>query len=208
MACVKVTNKMLYLSTINKTLSYTLFFALFVTPATAHNIQVSGDVAGTWHIEPYHTPKAGEYAKAWVALTRKGGKILPLEQANCQMAVYLQPRKPADLPVLQPTVKAISVEKYQGIPGAEIVFPNTGIYQLELNCTPKTEGNFQSFQMKYEVTVASGVNAPSPSSKKLTQSKKTATSTTKQEWNIPAIASAVFLGLGILGILIRRSVKR
>jgi hypothetical protein len=129
---------MLYLSTINKTLSYTLLFALFVTPATAHNIQVSGDVAGTWHIEPYHTPKAGEYAKAWVALTRKGGKILPLEQANCQMAVYLQPRKPADLPVLQPTVKAISVEKYQGIPGADIVFPNTGIYQLELNCTPKT----------------------------------------------------------------------
>jgi hypothetical protein len=62
--------------------------------------------------------------------------------------------------------------------------------------------------MKYEVTVASGVNAPSSSSKKLTQSEKTATNTTKQEWNIPAIASAVFLGLGILGILIRRSVKR
>ncbi|MFQ4143925.1 hypothetical protein [Chlorogloeopsis sp. ULAP02] len=197
-----------YLSGINKTLGYTLFFALFITPATAHNIQVSGDVAGTWHIEPNHTPKAGEYAKAWVALTRKGGRILPLEQANCQMAVYLQPRKTADLPILQPTVKAISVEKYQGIPGADIVFPNTGIYQLELNCAPKTEGNFQPFQMKYEVTVASGVNAPSLASQELAQSEKTATSTTKQELNIPAIASAVFLGLGILGILIRRSVKR
>ncbi|MEA5625223.1 hypothetical protein [Nostoc sp. UHCC 0251] len=62
--------------------------------------------------------------------------------------------------------------------------------------------------MKYEVTVASGVNTPSPPSQELAQSEKTATSTTKQEWNIPAIASAVFLGPGILGILIRRSVKR
>lgn len=49
MACVKVANKMLYLSSINKNAGYTLFFALFVTPATAHNIQVSKDVAGTRH---------------------------------------------------------------------------------------------------------------------------------------------------------------
>ncbi|WP_179070458.1 hypothetical protein [Nostoc sp. C052] len=40
---------MLYLSSINKNAGYTLFFALFVTPATAHNIQVSKDVAGTRH---------------------------------------------------------------------------------------------------------------------------------------------------------------
>ncbi|KYC34840.1 hypothetical protein WA1_49865 [Scytonema hofmannii PCC 7110] len=195
-----------HLSSINKTVSCTLFLALFVTPAAAHNIQVSGNVAGTWHIEPNHSPKALEPARAWVALTRKGGKILPLEEANCQMAVYSQPRKESDSPVLQPTVKAIAAEKYQGIPGADIVFPNTGIYQLELSCTPKTEGNFQPFKMKYDVTVAAGVAAPP--SKAETPTQRTIASATRQEWNIPAIAASVVLGLGILTIVVWRTVKR
>ena len=186
-----------------------IFLALLANPAAAHNIQVSGDVAGTWHIEPNHTPKAGEASRAWVALTRKGGKILPLEDANCQMAIYSQPRKAGDIPLLRPIVKATAVEKYQGIPGAEFVFPNTGIYQLELSCTPKTKGNFKAFQMKYDVTVAAGVAKPtanviSPTLKELA-SKKT---TTKQEWNISTIAIATVLGLGIVATVAGRIVKR
>lgn len=70
-----------------------VFLSLLVTPVLAHNIKLSGDVAGTWHVEPNHSPKAGETARVWVALTRKGGKILPVSEANCQMAVYSQPRK-------------------------------------------------------------------------------------------------------------------
>ena len=147
---------------LNRTLGWTLFLSLLVGPAAAHNIKISGNVAGTWHIEPNHAPKAGEPARAWVVLTRKGGQILPLEQANCQMTVYLQPRKGGDSPVLQPTVKAINAEKYQGIPGSDIVFPKAGLYQLELSCTPKTQGSFQPFQLKYDVTVAAGAT-PIPS---------------------------------------------
>lgn len=147
---------------LDRTLGWTLFLSLLVSPAVAHNVEISKDVAGTWHVEPNHTPKAGETARAWVALTRKGGQILPLEQASCQMAAYSQPRKKGDVPVLQPAVKAISIEKYRGILGADIVFPQTGLYQLELSCTPKTQGDFQPFQMKYDVTVATGAAAPTP----------------------------------------------
>lgn len=151
-----------YLSSISKNLGWIVIFASVISPAAAHNIQVAGDVAGTWHIEPNHSPKAGEKARAWVALTRKGGKILPLAEANCQMAVYSQPRKASDSPVLQPTVQAVNVEKYQGIPGADIVFPNTGLYQLELSCKPKIEGDFRGFQLKYDLTVAQGVKVATP----------------------------------------------
>jgi hypothetical protein len=149
---------------LERTLGWTLLFASLISPASAHNIKISGDVAGTWHVEPNHAPKAGEPARVWIVLTRKGGQILPLEQANCQMVVYSQPRKGNDSPVLQPTVKAINAEKYQGIPGADIVFPKTGLYQLELSCTPKTQGSFQPFQLKYDVTVAAGTT-PIPSTK-------------------------------------------
>lgn len=212
-------------SSLNKILGGTLFLALLVTPAAAHKVEVSENVAGTWHIEPDHNPKAGETARVWIALTRKGGKILPLEQGNCQLAVYSQPRTPGGSPVLQPPLKAISAEQHQGIPGADIVFPTAGIYQLELTCTPKTEGDFQPFQINYEATVASGVTAPSPNSEislpstEVAQSQEaTASPTTKEEspfrnqpapeWSVWAIVLAIIIGLGTLSIVVRRTLKR
>ncbi|MGJ5628004.1 MULTISPECIES: hypothetical protein [Nostoc] len=189
-------------SKINISLMGAVFLSLLVTPVLAHNIKLSGDVAGTWHVEPNHSPKAGETARVWIALTRKGGKILPVSEANCQMAVYSQPRKQKDSPVLQPTVQAISVERYQGIPGADVVFPKTGAYQLELGCTPKVESNFKPFQMQYEVIVASGVAASTPapvtSSQKTEQELSSSQSTNSgNQWFTGAMALGVMIaGLG------------
>ncbi|MEH2368478.1 MAG: hypothetical protein ACYTXT_34580 [Nostoc sp.] len=53
----------------------------------------------------------------------------------------------------------------------DVVFPKTGAYKLELECTPKVESNFQPFQMQYEVIVASGVAASTPAP--VTNSQKT-----------------------------------
>lgn len=199
-----------YLLSISKNLGWIVIFASVISPAAAHNIQLAGDVAGTWHIEPNHSPKAGEKARAWVALTRKGGKILPLAEANCQMAVYSQPRKASDSPVLQPTVQAVNVEKYQGIPGADIVFPNTGLYQLELGCKPTVEGDFRGFQLKYDVTVAQGVTATTPKAKVSSQEKITSATQKEEngERNTFTLPLAIILGLGILGIAVWLMKKR
>jgi hypothetical protein len=122
--------------------------------AIAHQVQVVAEIAGTWHIEPNHNPKAGVPVLTWIALTRRGGKLLPLNQVNCGLAVYKKPRKSADKPILQPTLTPIAAEKYQDIPGATITFPKVGLYQLELNCSPKGKENFKPFRMQYDVTVA------------------------------------------------------
>jgi hypothetical protein len=127
-----------------------------LTPAWAHEVELAGDVAGTWHVEPDHNPKAGEPAQVWVALTREGGSLLPFDQTNCTLGVYETPRVKTDAPVLQPTLQAINAEQYQGIPGATVTFPKTGIYELTLSCTPKTAAAFQPFEMTYDVVVASG----------------------------------------------------
>jgi hypothetical protein len=187
---------MQYFSTITQNLSLFFVLASIISPAAAHNIQVRGDVAGLWHVEPNHSPKAGENARAWVALTRRGGKILPLSQANCEMAVYSKPRKPNDKPILQPTVQAINAEKYQGIPGADIVFPNTGIYQLQLSCTPKAAGDFRAFEMSYDVTVATGEQAVTPSPQVSPQKISGATTTEKTEGgNFLPVALPIVIGL-------------
>ncbi|PSB30908.1 hypothetical protein [Chlorogloea sp. CCALA 695] len=216
---------MTYRLNLDQTLGCTLLLLLFGSSATAHNVQISGDVAGVWHVEPNHNPKAGEPAKAWVALTRKGGQILSLEQANCQMSVYSQPRKEGDLPVLQPAIQAINAEKYQSVPSADIIFPGPKRYQLELSCTPKTQAEFQSFQLKYDVIVAPSAAAPanntetSPLPEKLTESEKTAVSITAQQgalsssqsdaqWIIAAIALSMILGFGILGLRILKLTAR
>lgn len=184
--------------------------------ALAHKVEVTEDVAGTWHVEPNHSPKAGESARVWVALTRRGGTILPLDQANCQLDIYAMPRRPGDTPVLQPRLKAIAVETYQGIPGADVVFPQTGLYDLELDCTPKTSDDFQPFQMAYQVTVAEGTAmpaspgfSPSPSLEKRSPDVTALPESSQSQsgWNWGLILLIALAGC-VLGAVLRNSAKR
>ncbi|OCQ94663.1 hypothetical protein BCD67_04125 [Oscillatoriales cyanobacterium USR001] len=123
------------------------------TSVFAHEVEVSGDVAATFHLEPNHNPRAGEQSRVWFALTRKGGQIIPLDQCNCQLAVYSHPHKEEDKPLMQPRLEAISAEQYKGIPGANIVFPKAGIYDLEISGNAKAGANFKPFELNYTVTV-------------------------------------------------------
>jgi len=119
----------------------------------AHEVEVSGDVAATFHLEPNHNPRAGQPARVWFALTRRGGQIIRLEQCDCKLGVYTKGYKQGDKPLMQPPLKAISAERYQGIPGADIVFPQAGIYELELSGTAQNKANFKPFKLTYTVTV-------------------------------------------------------
>lgn len=126
---------------------------LTVNSVLAHEVEVSGDVAATFHLEPNHNPRAGEKSRVWFALTRKGGQIIPLEQCNCQLAVYSHPHKEEDKPLMQPPLTAISAENYKGIPGATIVFPKAGLYDLEISGNAQPGTNFKPFELNYTVTV-------------------------------------------------------
>ena len=144
------------------TIKYLLFLSCLVIsitniyPAFAHKVEISGDVGGTLHIEPNDNPRAGEPSQAWFALTRRGGRVIPLSQCNCQLAVYAQPYAAGEPPLLEPQLQPVAAERYQGIPGAEVVFPKPGIYQLQLNGKPVSGARFKPFEFKFEVTVAGG----------------------------------------------------
>jgi hypothetical protein len=125
-------------------------------PAFAHNIKTDGDVGATFHIEPNHNPRAGESSRAWFVLTRKGGKQISLAECNCQLRVYPQSSQQKNAKVLKPPLKAVSAEQYRDIPGADIIFPSAGIYELEISGTPKAGGSFKSFKIDYTVTVIPG----------------------------------------------------
>lgn len=166
----------------------------FLLPVSAHKVEILEDVGGTLHIEPNDNPQAGKAALTRIALTRKGGQVIPLEQCNCQLAVYPEPHSEDSPPLLKPPLKAVSAEGYEGIPGAEIVFPKAGIYELELSGTPKAGATFKPFQLNYEVTVAAGSAAPALAPAERLPSQPSG------KWQTPAIALSTLLGLGILWV--------
>lgn len=182
-----------------------LLLPLLVAPASAHKVQISEDVGSTLHIEPNDNPKAGEPALAWFALTRKGGKAIPLRDCNCKLDIYSQPRTPDASPVLSPPLKAMSAEGYQGIPGADIVFPKPGAYQVQLSGTAASGANFKPFSLTYTVTVAGGKSAGA-AREETTQTTQTTqnASVSSERWQIPVIALATILGIGIAWGISRR----
>lgn len=136
-------------------LSSLVVLSCSIEPTLAHTIKTDSDVGATFHLEPNHNPRAGESSRVWFALTRRGGQSIPLSQCNCQLKV--SPQSSAQkAKVINPPLKAISAEKYQGIPGADLVFPSAGIYELEISGTPKAGSQFQPFKLTYTVTVAPG----------------------------------------------------
>jgi hypothetical protein len=143
---------MTYLTTF-KTLSPILLSTLFAVPVIAHNVEISNEVAATFHITPDHNPQAGKRSQAWFALTRRGGQSIPLSECNCALKVYAVPRTEAAQPILKPELKAINVERYQDIPGADIIFPQPGAYELEISGTAKDNSSFSPFELTYTVNV-------------------------------------------------------
>lgn len=190
---------MLPRSGINK-IALLFLTTLIAAPAIAHDVETTQDIGATFHIEPNDAPRANKPQLAWFALTQKGGKVIPLEQCNCKLAVHAEPHKEGSPPLLEPPLKDISIKRYKGIPGAEIVFPKAGAYELELSGTPKAGATFKPFKLSYEVTVSPGAPAQTSPTNSQAVSAQTINAQTEQpdnRWLIPAIAIASILTLGI-----------
>ena len=182
-----------------RTLGFVALVSIAMLPisAQAHNVKTSGEVAALFHIEPDHNPKAGQASRAWFALTKKGGELISLEKCNCKLEVRQEPHQEGSEPLLEPPLKAISADQYQGVPGAEIVFPRAGIYELEISGTAKDGQSFQPFQLSYSVTVQSGEAAqPSIAPSQIAQ-VSTETASSRTRWLVPGVAIVALLIGGV-----------
>ena len=183
-----------------------LLSTVFSTSALAHNIQTDGNVGVTFHIEPDHSPRAGEESQAWFALTRQGGELIALSECDCELQVYLESAT-GNEPILNPTLIPISAEQYRDIPGAEIVFPQPGIYQLELTGKPVREGNFTPFQVSYPVTVSPSLTSSTEvktvtqeviqASNIVTEASETAPSPQFIPWGIGGLVAVIGIAVAV-----------
>jgi hypothetical protein len=179
-----------------------VIYITFTPVASAHKIETAGDVGATLHIEPNDNPRAGEPSTAWFALTRKGGKIIPLAECDCQLAVYAEPHVPGEPALLLPPLKPVAAERYKGIPGAEIIFPRPGAYQLQLSGKPAEGESFQPFNLNFDITVAAGKTVV----EKTQNIQNVDNNVTSQQSGIPfwAIALSGVVALGVFFAILQK----
>ncbi len=128
---------------------------------SAHKVEISENVGATLHIEPNDNPRTKELTLVWFALTKQGGKVIPLSECACKLSLFATPgsanskvqkNKPA---TLQPILEPLSTEGYQNIPSAKIIFPKIGRYNLELTGKPINGKDFKPFKLTFKITVIS-----------------------------------------------------
>jgi hypothetical protein len=173
------------------------------TPSLAHTVKNNNGVGATFHIEPNHNPRAGETATAWFALTKEGGKIIPLKDCNCQLEI-MATKEGKEQTLYAPPLQPISTENYQGIPSAAIIFPKAGVYKLKIRGSPKSGNQFASFVLSYEVIVSP---SNSIAKKELNQDHDQSTAVTPPNYNMSLIAGSL-AGLGMISGLVFLLLKK
>jgi hypothetical protein len=130
---------------------------LFNTPSInsysiriAHEVRTSQEVGGTIHIEPDDRPVAGKKSTIWIALTKRGGEIIPYAKCNCRMEVRSLTDK--NIKFTLSSTSTIS-DRYLGLPSLEVTFPQVGRYALKLMGSPRDNEDFQPFELTFTTNV-------------------------------------------------------
>ena len=120
------------------------------TVRIAHEVRNSQEVGGTIHIEPNDRPIAGQKSRIWIALTKRGGEIIPYGKCNCRLEVRSLTDRNIKFTVANPLAV---IERYLGLPSMEVTFPQVGRYELRLSGSAREGENFQPFELTFTTNV-------------------------------------------------------
>lgn len=169
-----------------------------VFPGLAHQIKSDGDVGGTIHIEPNEPPHTGVPSQVWLGLARRGGDFLAPDRCNCRLLVYASPVEPGEAPLQQATLDGSTMQNFEAVFDQDITFPDVGIYELVVQGEPKTAGEFEPFELRFDVTVATiGQASPVPST-----DSSAASSSPAPTQQSPASVSPPNQGVWLAGVVL------
>jgi hypothetical protein len=116
----------------------------------AHEVKTSQEVGGTIHIEPNDRPVAGKKSRIWIALTKRGGELIPYGKCNCQLEVRSLTDRNIKFTVANPLA---IIERYLGLPSMEVTFPQVGRYELRLSGSAREGEDFSPFELTFTTNV-------------------------------------------------------
>lgn len=116
----------------------------------AHEVKTSQEVGGTIHIDPNDRPVVGQKTRIWIALTKRGGEIIPYEKCNCRMEV----QSLTDRSIKFMIADSMSIiDRFLGLPSLAVTFPQVGRYELKLIGTPRNNAGFDPFVLVFNTNV-------------------------------------------------------
>jgi|JFJP01.1.fsa_nt_gi hypothetical protein len=116
----------------------------------AHEVKVSQEVGGTIHIDPNDRPIAGQRTRIWIALTKRGGEIIPYEKCNCRMEVQSLTNRSIKFVIAN---SSSIIDRVLGLPSLAATFPQVGRYELKLIGTPRDNADFDPFILVFTTNV-------------------------------------------------------
>lgn len=116
---------------------YCILSSLYSPPVSAHVLKTEGSIGVVMHIDPGDNPLAGGQSTLFFDVTDKTNKF---NAAECACRVDISEGG-----------KVIDSESFStAIP---FIFPQKDVYQINLVGSPETPGQFQPFNLTYNVRV-------------------------------------------------------
>ena len=139
-----------FLVLLSSALSCATFATMTTVAVIAHEVRTSQEVGGTIHIEPSDRPMAGKKTRIWIALTKRGGEVIPYQKCNCRLEVRSLTDRSIKFMVSNPLA---IIERYLGLPSMEVTFPQIGRYELKLSGSSRGDQDFQPFELTFTTNV-------------------------------------------------------
>jgi len=96
-------------------------FNLNCYTVSAHTVKISGDVLLCFTLNLNIILELGNVSNLVHSLV--GGQLIPLQQCNLPTGSLPEPHQEGSQPLMKPTLKPVSAQQYQGIPGRISHFP-------------------------------------------------------------------------------------
>lgn len=128
-----------------------ILFAIFVyvvpTQVLAHTLESSGSIGAVLHVTPDDDPIAGEVSGFYFEFKDKNNKFQP---ENCVCTVSI---KKGDDEIFSTDLFGANSDPSLSNASFNFTFPEKNIYKIVINGEPKISGEFQSFQLSYDLRV-------------------------------------------------------
>jgi hypothetical protein len=179
-------------------LAFMLAFALAFPPAAqAHVLQTDGNIGAVLHIDPDDDPIVGQPATFFFEFHDKQNKF-QLSGCNCiakilsnGQAIFSQGLLPAS---------ASSTDQLE--PLFQYTFQQKGVYTIDVAGTPNTPGDFQNFDLQYNIRVDRTAAAPTSSTQ-----NQTGVTSASHLWHLLIILAALPIAFIINKVLEKRRRK-
>jgi hypothetical protein len=124
-------------------LALLLLIAFLPLSVSAHMLKTDRDVGVLMHIDPNDAPVEREKATLFLEIKDRSNRFVP-GQCDCRVRISSGGRQVFENPVFAPGLQSSA---------ASFVFPEAGVYRVEIGGVPAKGGDFQSFSIPFDVRV-------------------------------------------------------